>query len=361
MRLSDLTVAIDARLACGQNTGDSTYWTGLLYGLSRIAPDARFLLFSNAEKPAAIPWHSSFEWVRVPGRRSRWWSIVRFPMAARRLGASVLHTQYTLSPLAVNGVTTIHDVSFLIGPEWFRSRDRMSMSATVPPSCARAKRVIAVSETCKQEIERLIPAARGKTEVTFNACPPWIVAKPRAESIKAVRKNYGIDGPFALTVGTRWPRKNMALALDAVRSLPPDVDLRLVVTGKPGWGEERLGERGIATGYVSNDEISTLYSAASLYLAPSRHEGFGIPILEAMRCGCPVMCSTGGALPEVAGDAAFVEASWEPEAWASSIARLVQDSSILRELQRKGKERESEFSWERTAKRTLEIYREAVR
>ncbi len=160
-----------------------------------------------------------------------------------------------------------------------------------------------------------------------------------------------------LTVGTRWPRKNMALALDACELLPPDIPHKLVVTGKPGWGEERLGSRGIAVGYVSSEELSELYSAADLYLAPSRHEGFGVPVLEAMRCGCPVLASSGGALPEVVGDAGIIERSWEPAAWSQTIQKALGDSSKLNELRQRGRAREAEFSWEDTARKTLDVYR----
>src|SRR5579885_1319148 len=110
-------IAIDARLVGGQSTGDSTYWLGLLTGLSRINTNFRFLLFSNAPRPPGIPESPAFQWVRLPSRNSRWWSLVRFPLLARRMNADALHTQYSLSPLAGSiGITTIHDVSFFIGP-----------------------------------------------------------------------------------------------------------------------------------------------------------------------------------------------------------------------------------------------------
>src|SRR5687767_6719140 len=123
-RYSEL-VAIDARLVGGTATGDSTYWLGLLYGLSQIATDFKFLLISNAKAPPKIPQSDNFRWMTVPARSNRWWSLVRFPLAARKAGAGVSHTQYNLSPLVGrSGITTIHDVSFFIGPEWFQPKDR---------------------------------------------------------------------------------------------------------------------------------------------------------------------------------------------------------------------------------------------
>jgi glycosyltransferase involved in cell wall biosynthesis len=134
----------------------------------------------------------------------------------------------------------------------------------------------------------------------------------------------------------------------------------LVVTGKPGWGEESAGAHVQTVGYVSNDDLCALYSGASIYLAPSRHEGFGIPIIEAFACGCPVVCSSGGALPEVAGDAAVVESSWEPEHWSTTIRGLLDDSGKLHELRRRGFERVKMFDWVESARRTADVYREVL-
>lgn len=350
-RVSDLIIAIDARLAAGASTGDSSYWSGLLYGLSQIGSDARFLLFSNAERPSGIPDCDHFEWIRLGSRNSRLWSLVAFPLAARKRGATVIHTQYNLSPLAGRvGVTTIHDVSFFIGPEWFRPRDLFLLRRFIPSSARRARRVITVSETSKAEIERYVPEARGKTVATPLACPIHIDPASTVD----VRGRFGLNGPFLLTVGTRWPRKNMALAIEAAAAS----GYPIVVTGKPGWGTEDFPANATTTGYVDDMTLSALYREASLYLAPSRHEGFGLPVLEAFACGCPVMCSSGGALPEVAGGAAIVMSSWNPGDWAERIREVMADSSKLDDLKRRGRLRVAEFSWMDTARKTMEIYRQ---
>jgi glycosyltransferase involved in cell wall biosynthesis len=349
-------VAIDARLVGGRSTGDSTYWTGLVLAFAEIRPQTRILLFSNKERPQEIPRVDGIEWICVPGG-SRLWSYVRFPLAARRVRADAIHTQYTLSPLVGrNGFTTVHDLSFLIGPEWFKPIDRAILSRSVPAAVRRAKGVFAVSETGKLELERLVPASVGKTVVTFNACPPWVRAVPPNEARARVARQFGIEGPFLLTVGTWWPRKNMQLAVDATQLLAESFPHKLVVTGKEGWGGKQLSSRIKSVGYVSNESLCDLYSAAELYLAPSRYEGFGIPLLEAFRCGCPVLCSSGGALPEVAAGAAAVECSWRPEDWASRLKELLGDSSKLEHLRKEGFRREAEFSWEDTARRTLSTY-----
>lgn len=349
-------VALDARLLTSRSTGDTSYWRGLVQGLGQIEPGLRFLLCSNAPRPSWIPDRPYFSWAEVPGI-GRMWPLTAFPRAAELAGASVVHTQYNLSPLVGNkGVTTIHDVSFFIGPEWFSLKDRTILRSAVPQSVRRAARVITVSETSRQDIERYIPAARGKVRVTYNALGDNIWPLAREDAEKVVRERLQIAGPYLLTVGTRWPRKNMGLAVEASRL----AGCRLIVAGKEGWGAERDGEHVRYTGFVSDQELTALYQCASLYLAPSRHEGFGIPLLEAWACDCPVVCSTGGALPEVAGDAALVVESWEPDEWAGAIRGLLGDSSKLERLRQQGRERLRQFSWRDTAEKTVGVYHEVI-
>ncbi|MDX2066747.1 MAG: glycosyltransferase family 1 protein [Fimbriimonadaceae bacterium] len=353
-----LRVVWDASLAYGNQTGDSTYWTMLLESIQTLA-DAPVEGVAISPFPAPAEWRDTdaVRWMTVPTRSRTWWSLVQFPMAAQRLRADVVHLQYNASPLLRQPfVTTIHDISFVIGPEWFRPRDRWLLQTRIPRTIARARRVITVSETSRGEIESTYPAAVGKTEVTPNACPRWIQPVPPQAARARATELLGTDAPYALTVGTRWPRKNMALAIDAVEWLPPEVPLRLAVTGKAGWGDQSVPSRGIATGYVSNEDLSALYSAADVYLAPSRHEGFGIPVLEAMRCGCPVLASRGGALPEVVGDAGLVVDSWEASAWTQQLRRLRESPGMMAEMRARGRERERQYDWVTTARRTLAVY-----
>ncbi len=353
--MNTLKVAIDARLVGGTNTGDSTYWTGLVTALSKL--NVEILLMSNVCRPQVIPESSTIRWIYLPGKSSRWWSLVAFPMAVRRARANVAHNQYTVSPLSgPNAVTTIHDVSFFIGPEWFKPKDRILLRSTIPASAKRAQAIITVSETSKEDILRYVPAAKGKVNVTPLACPDWIQAVEPQIARAKVKQQLGIDGPYLLTVSTRWPRKNMGLAINAVNLLPEGLPHQLVLTGKAGWDEPNSSHRTLRVGYVENDMLSALYSGAECYLAPSRHEGFGIPILEAFRCGCPVIASSGGALPEVVGTAGVVCPSWSPTDWAETISHTLTDCSKIARLREDGQAREQQFSWDTTARKTLAVY-----
>ena len=355
------TVAIDARLISQRNTGDTSYWRGLLRGLANVASDLRILLYSNAPKPANAPETPEFEWIHLPSSHDRLWSLVTFPRAAVQRGADVIHTQYNVSPLCGSrAVTTIHDVSFFIGPEWFGLKDRLLLRWQVPASVKRARQVITVSETSKSELERFIPASRGKVNVTYNALGDNIDPMPAEDARRIVSNELGVVGPYILTVGTRWPRKNIRLAIEACSGLPEAVPHRLVVTGKPGWGDLADHQRTQFTGYVADKQLTALYQCADLYIAPSFHEGFGIPLLEAWACDCPVVCSSGGALPEIAGGAAEVVTSWIAADWTAVIADVLADSSKLEQLCQRGRSRLGEFSWDKTARSTIDVYRKVI-
>ncbi|MBL8047214.1 MAG: glycosyltransferase family 4 protein [Chthonomonas sp.] len=352
-------IAIDARLCGTQNTGDSVHWNGILAGLNELNLAATFLLFVNHEPAPTVPLGPDFRVVRVPARNSRWWSLWTFPMAARRMGAQVLHTQYSLSPLARGGVSTIHDMSVFAGPEWFLPRDRMILQRSIPAAVRTAKAVVAVSHTSLAELEKYVPGAGAKTSVVYNALPVGFRPIPREEAKRIVADKLGITEPFLLTVGTRWPRKNMALAIQAFTL--SERAQHLVVTGKAGWGEENIPPRTTVTGYVPDELMPALYAAADLYLAPSRYEGFGIPLLEAWACDCPVLCSAGPGFPEVAGDAAAIEPSWEARDWAARIDTLLADSGTVQALRERGRARLAEFSWRTSAQVLWETYERVIR
>jgi len=351
--------ALDARLLSSQNTGDTSYWRGLVSGLFAADPKANVLLVSNTPAPASVPQAWKDAWMTVPGS-SRWWSLVRFPLAARKLRAGAVHTQYNVSPLVRNGITTVHDVSFFVGPEWFQPRDRFLLQTQVPASMKRARKVITVSETSKREISQFVPSVAGKIVVTPNALGDNVRPMPKQQARAAVSAALGFDGPFILTLGTRWPRKNMRLAIEACANLPSSLPHKLVVAGKAGWGDLPRNERTLFPGYVSDELLSALYSAADLYLCPSFHEGFGIPLLEAFACDCPVLCSPGGALPEVAGDAAVVAADFEPTTWTNLTESLLTDSGKLESMRQAGTVRLRDFSWTETARLTAQVYREVA-
>lgn len=353
-------VAIDARLLARRATGDRTYWRGLLTGMGQIDPRCGLLLLSDQAAPDDLELPRWARWRQVPGRSSRLWSLVRFPLAARRARAGAMHTQYNLSPLAGRrGITTVHDVSFFVEPRWFRPRDLALLRVGIPSSVRRAAAVITVSETSRREIERFIPAAMGKTQAIPLALNPDLVPLDRkVAKVRAVAA--GLPERFFFSIATRWPRKNLGLAVEAAGLLPDSLPHRLVLAGKSGWGERSSNARVLELGYVEDSMLPVLYGAADAHVLPSRHEGFGLTVLEAFACGCPVVCGDAGALPETAGGAARVVDGWSPEAWRDALADLAARPEERERLRELGYDRAAKGSWAETARRTAEVYRDVA-
>ena len=342
---------IDADVLGRQRTGDETYVAALLRELAGT-PDLR--LAAVTRRPDLVP--EGIEPVELPARSQVLRMAARLPRLLRRLRPALAHFQHSL-PLACPcpAVVTVHDLSFERDPSLMSLRDRAIFRTVVPRSARRAARVLAVSERTKRELIELYGLPEQKIVVTPNGVDPAfspVGPIPDGE-------------PYALFVGALQPRKDAAAAIEAL-ALIPDGELRLVLVGPDKGGRveaERAAERaGIRKriefrGHVPLEELATLYRGAACLVFPSRYEGFGLPVLEAMASGTPVVATTAGALPEVAGDAAILVEPGDPVALAGGIERALADRE---RLVRAGLERARRFSWPETARRTLEIYRELI-
>jgi glycosyltransferase involved in cell wall biosynthesis len=273
--------------------------------------------------------------------RDAYWYPLALPRAARKRGISVLHCPTFRGPFhsAVPVVVTVHDLAVLRHPGTFNPWTRRYSRLAVPRVAQGARRLIAVSEFTRRELVELLRVPEEKIRVIPNA-----VGEP-----------FGPDGPkaegdYVLAVGTLEPRKNLAAAQQAAQRLA--VELRVV--GAQGWG-------GVETagwlGRVSDERLAELYRGARCLVYPSLYEGFGIPVLEAMACGTPVVTSAGGATEEVAGGAAVLVDPLDP---ASIAAGLEEAASRREELTGLGLERARGFTWERVAAETWQVYEEAA-
>jgi glycosyltransferase involved in cell wall biosynthesis len=280
---------------------------------------------------------------------------VRMPRLLRRLRPALAHFQHAL-PVACPcpAVVTVHDLSFEREPSLMGLRERMIFRAVVPRAARLAARVIAVSELTKRDLVELYRIPEEKIVVVPNGVDP----------------SFRSDGPhpagdYALVVGALQPRKEPEAAIEAL-ALLSNGDLRLVFAGPDRGGRagaeraaERTGLQGRVDfrGYVPQEELAALYRGAACLVFPSRYEGFGLPVLEAMASGTPVVATSAGALPEVAGDAAILVDERDPAALAGGIERALADRDRLVHA---GLERASLYSWTETARRTLAVYRELL-
>ena len=380
-----MRVGIDARTLSGRYTGDRTYWRGLLSGLGRIDRENEYVLYVKkpieGEPPPGLG--ENFRWRTVPSpTNDALWMLRAFPRALREDGVNIAHTQYNIpllgAPCPV--VTTVHDVTFRLFPELFLPRDRWILNTLVPRSMRRAARVIADSESTRRDILRLYRphiTAEQVTTILLSADPRFRPPAEGQESARAASNSrYGLgDKPYLLAVGVMQPRKNLALLLDAfalIKLGPTPPPHRLVIAGKRGWKNEELDrhlkalpeavQQEIAfPGYVADEDLPMLYGGADALCYPSRYEGFGLPPLEAMACGCPVLCARTSSLPEVVGDAGILLPPDDSNAWANALDKLLSSEAVRARWRDRGLERAALFSWEETARQTLKVYRECLK
>lgn len=291
-----------------------------------------------------------------------------FPRGLPGHGLDLYHCQY-IAPLfcPVPYVVTIHDILHESYPEFFPGRLRRLMSMLYPLSARRAARVLTVSEFSRQELIRLYRLPPERVVCCHNGVgPEFRVLEERAA--RAVVERYGVEGPYVLFVGRIEPRKNLSGLIQAMERLAGQgAHLPLVVVGmKDALFEEhyertmqgRGSARVIFTGKAPQEDLPAFYNAATLTAYPSFAEGFGLPVLEAMACGSPVVTSNTTSLPEVAGDAAILVDPHDTEALAQAMHRVLTDPDLARRMRHEGLERAALFTWEQSARRTLEVYRE---
>ena len=334
-------VAFDADVLGRQRTGDETYARNLLRELGALAPQAGIRLVALTRHPELVPAGVEAQELRARVQELRMaWSL---PRALRRLGAALVHTQYAV-PLRCPcpAVVTVHDVSFARGTELMGRKDRAIFRRVVPRAVRSAARVLTVSERTKDDLVELYGVAPERVVVTPNGVDPAFGPR-ETES----------PNPYVLSVGAIQERKNQLAALAAADA----VGLPLVVVGPakdPAVAEELRRRGARLEGYVTTERLAELYRGAACLVQASRYEGFGLPVVEAMASGTPVVAVSDPALREVAGDAAVVV----PE---SELAGGIRTALAERDrLVAAGLQRARTFSWRAAAERTLAVYREIL-
>jgi len=344
-------VVLDADVLGRQRTGDETYVRSLLRELAAAAPDD-LRLAAITRRPDLVP--EGIEAVHLPARNQIARMSFSVPRLLRRLRPALAHFVHAL-PLACPcpAVLSVQDLSFERDPSVMGVRDRFVFRTSVPRSARRAARVLAISELTRRDLIELYGIAEDKIVVTpLAADDAFNPDGPRSDG-----------DPYVLFVGALQARKEPTTAIEAI-SLIGEGAPRLVLAGPDKGGRpeaeetaRRLGVRTEFRGHVSQDELAALYRGAACLVFPSRYEGFGLPVLEAMASGTPVVATTAGALPEVAGDAAVLVEPGNAVALAGGIERAIADRERLRAA---GLARAACYSWAETARLTLEVYRELL-
>jgi glycosyltransferase involved in cell wall biosynthesis len=364
-------------LVPGETGGMEVVARELIPELVRAAPGSRFTCFVNphAAEDAGAPWNAVAQPVVVPvdaRNRVQW---VRgeqqlLPPLGSRHGIDLLHSLASTAPTwgRFRRVVTIHDLIYRFYPEAHRGLRALGMRGLVRLAAARSHRVIADSSSTRNDLVRFLHADPSRVDVV-----PLGVGSTRTGDgtpEPELRRRHGLgDRRVVLSVSAKRPHKNLRALLEALAGIPAEARPVLIVPGYTTWYENHLrehaGRLGVADdvrflGWVSRSDLEGLYELADCFVFPSLYEGFGLPVLEAMRRGVPVACSSASSLPEVAGDAALLFDPHDTDAIRGAMERLLGDRELAEGLAARGLERAKAFSWERSARETLASYERAL-
>jgi glycosyltransferase involved in cell wall biosynthesis len=371
-----LHIAIDAHSVGAKLGGNETYAINLIEALAEIDQSNHYTLYVT--KREAVDRFSN-RWRNFKVKQTLPHTpLVRIPLTLsrelRRHPVDVLHVQYTAPPFSpCPVVTTIHDLAFEHLPETFNRRSWMQLRLTVRRTARRAAQIITVSEYSRQDIIKTYGVEPHRIVVTPEAAPAHFSPVTNETELKTIRENYGIERDYIFSLCSIHPRKNLVRLIEAyslLRQFRPEVKLpQLVLAGKRSWldsetvnaAQRNARDRDILlTGYVADNDLPALYSGAACFVYPSYFEGFGLPILEAMKCGAPVIAGNLTSIPELVADAGLLFDPFDTNALVEALKRVLDSPEYRATLRSKGFARAGEFSWKTTARMTLKAYEQAV-
>jgi glycosyltransferase involved in cell wall biosynthesis len=366
-------IYLDVSAAVHRRAGLGRYAESLTRALVAAEAD-RYAVFYNRERgiqPLAglerLPSHTVALGYK-PWRMLVWIAhLARVGLDRLLPDAELFHaTEHLLLPLrSIPTVLTVHDLIFRHLPMHHKPLNRWYLNVTMPLYCRRATHVIAVSECTRRDLIAAYDLPEDKVTVVHEAAAPRFRLQP-PEAVAAVRSRYGFPDRYLLFVGTIEPRKNLTCLLSAFEAVHAEgLSDGLVIVGRRGWlyddffarlEQSPVRDAVLFPGYVPDEDLPAVYSGAQGLVFPSAYEGFGLPVLEAMACGTPVVASNVSSLPEIGGDAALYSDPVDVEGMTEAVRRLLCDAELREHLRARGLERAAEFSWERAAARTRAVY-----
>lgn len=370
-----MRIGIDFHSAERDGSGNCTYIRNLVENLIKIDRKNEYFLyvvnighpyyekFKNIDNVHLCPTLTNNPFVRIP--------LLGLKTILDQI--DVLHVQYIAPPIyAGKLVVTIHDVSFLHFPKCFRKFELYRQKILIPINIKRSDKIITVSDYSKKDIINKYNIKEDKVVVTYNGVNPIFKHLDNSFEKKKVLEKYGIKKEFILFVGRVDARKNVPALIKAFLALKKEKNIphQLVIVGKkdflPNYIQKEI-ETSICnadiifSGYLSEEDLLLFYNLASVFVYPSLYEGFGLPCLEAMACGCPVVSSNISSIPEIVGDAGLLVNPFSIDEIMNSIYKIISDSELRDKLRDKGLKQAVQFNWESTALRTLEFYKSVSR
>jgi glycosyltransferase involved in cell wall biosynthesis len=373
-----MLIGIDAsRATAARRTGTENYSLNLIRELLAQGQDRRYRLYFN-QAPATDLFLDGAEWRVIP--LPRLWTHLRLSQEMLSDPPDLLFVPSHVLPLAHPRCTavTVHDLGYHYYPEAHTTFQNLYLRWSTRYNAGAATRVLTDSEATRQDLIRYYDTPEEKIAVVYPGRDETLAPLAEPTSLAGIRARYGLSDSYILFVGTLHPRKNLARLVQAFASLlqtlaatstPPNDALQLVLAGQKGWYYEEifaqvrklgLAERVVLTGYVPAADLAGLLSGALAFAFPSLYEGFGLPVLEAMACGTPVVCSGVSSLPEVAGDAALLVDPMDTDELSRALYQIVVDEGLRRVLVERGFQQVQLFSWRRCAQETLKVLEDAA-
>lgn len=364
-----MNIAIDASRTTRRNrTGTENYALQLLRHLLSLESSHHYSLYFR-DDPAPDLFMPSPNWTQhvIPWRRM--WTHLRFAAELWRTRPAVTFVPAHTLPRYFPGkaLVTVHDLGYLHFPEAHPVKERRYLDWSTAYSAKRATLVLADSQATQADLIQHYNIPAEKIRVVYPGVDETLQPVTDPQHLAYVRAKYGINGRYLFFLGTLQPRKNIERLVQAYArwcTRSNTTDVQLVLSGNVGWLYQEAWTANIEgvhlTGYVADEDVAALYSGATALLFPSLYEGFGFPVLEAMRCGTPVVCSNTSSLPELAGDAALLVDPTDTDGLASAIGRIVNDATLRQDLIQKGYQQATRFTWHHTAEQTLAVLEEAL-
>lgn len=358
-----MKIGIDVRETANEKTGKGYYAFHLVKALLSLDNKNEYILYSNQE----IYFDNAT--IRIINKKGLFWhKKVLSDIYKSGIEIFIAPTSYIIpalhNPEKVKILMTVHDLIAFLYPKNHNKKAVLTEKLTLARALKKVKKVLSVSENTKKDLIKLFHIKENKIEIIHNAASDsfGIVEDDLCEEM---RKEKGLPKEFIFSVGTLEPRKNYGTLIEAYAKIKAHhQDTKLLIAGKKGWKSESIFEKVeklglkndvIFIGYVTEDELAKLYNLATVFAYPSLYEGFGIPPLEAMKCGCPVVTSNISSLPEVVGDAALLINPNSAEDLANALHKLLSDPSLQEDLKAKGLDQHKKFSWETSARKLLAI------
>lgn len=374
-----LRIAIDARELEGRRTGVGRYLINLLQEWSNIAPENHYVLLFMSDIPDDIVLKNecfSKRLLRLPGlmRRNLIWEQIYLPVYLRKENLDLFFSPSYTIPFFIKEkvIVTIHDISYEVNPMWFPLREALILRFLTRLSIRKADAIITISEFSKKDIMKVYSLNDQKVKIIYPAPDRVFISTTDGDSIENIKKKYNTGERFLLYVGSILNRRPVEILLKAFSKVKKDDnELRLVIVGENRTRPRKdidgminslgINDSVIRLDYVSDIELSLLYRAARIFIYPSLYEGFGLPVIEAMVSGTPVIAPNVASFPEVVGDGGILINRIDEDEMASAILMLNRDESLRNDYGKKGKEKARNFSWSISAKEHLELFRDVIK